>query len=331
MNTQLQRKLPGITIAYAKCIALFTTACLLLLNANAAPTTINQSFDVASGGQLTVEAESTKIEVRGNDNAHLTITISRGDDSEQDIRDDYDIELSQSGNTVQVSIQRLHRFSFRHTRSLKLEITVPRQFDLDLDSSGGRIDIANVSGEIQSRTSGGSLHFIDVAGVIQGKTSGGSIELSGRPQTADLKTSGGSIRIGMVEGDVFAHTSGGSIFIDGAKGSVIASTSGGSIKIGEAHGKIRATTSGGKIVAHLPGQLLADSKLSTSGGSVTVYLGSSVALNIDAQTSGGRVHNDLPVRVSGTKSKNSLKGELNGGGPELYLRASGGSINLREI
>jgi len=330
MKTLIQRKLPGITMAYVRCLALFT-ASLLLLSVNAATGTFSQSFDVSSGGKLTVNAESSKIDVRGGDNAHLTVQISRGDDSEQDIRDDYDIELTQSRNTVKVSIQRLHKFSFRQSRSLKVDISLPAEFNVDLNSSGGSIKVEDVSGEIQTHTSGGSLHFINVAGTVQGKTSGGSIELTGKPQTADLKTSGGSIRVGKVQGEISARTSGGSISIKGAGGTVIAKTSGGSIKIGEAHGAIKAKTSGGKIVAHLPSQLLADSELSTSGGSVTVYLGASVAVNINAHTSGGRIHNDLPIIVRGDTSRVSLKGELNGGGPELKLRASGGSINLREI
>jgi DUF4097 and DUF4098 domain-containing protein YvlB len=331
MKTQIKRILPEITITYVKCMAVFAAACMALLSANAATSSISQSFDVNSGGKLVVHAESTKIDVRGGESSQLNVHITRGDDSEEDIRDDYDIALTQNGNTVDVSIKRRSKIRIGFSRSLALEVSLPGKFDVDLNSSGGRISVKDVSGEIQSRTSGGSLSFDNVAGTVQGKTSGGSIQLSGNPETADLTTSGGSIRVGTVEGDVNANTSGGSISIDSAGGSVIAKTSGGSIKIGEAHGKIKAKTSGGKIVAHLPTQLSADSELSTSGGSVTVYLGDSFSANVNARTSGGRVHNDFPILTQGSSSKSSLKGELNGGGPELHLRASGGSINLRKI
>jgi len=56
-----------------------------------------------------------------------------------------------------------------------------------------------------------------------------------------------------------------------------------------------------------------------------------VKLNLDAKTSGGRVHTDFPVTVRGEISRRMLKAELNGGGPELYLRTSGGSIHIREL
>ncbi len=331
MKTQIHRILPDITMTYVRFMAIFAAACLVLLNASAANSPISQSFDVSAGGKFIVNAESTKIDVRGGENSQLNVHITRGDDSEEDIRDDYDIAFSQNGNSVDVSIKRRSKLSFGHSRSLTLEVSLPGKFDVDLNSSGGRITVQDVTGEIQSRTSGGSLHFDNVAGTVQGKTSGGSIQLSGNPETAELRTSGGSIRVGTVAGDVNANTSGGSISIEGAGGSVVAKTSGGSIKIGEAHGTISAKTSGGKIVAHLPTQLSADSELSTSGGSVTVYLGDSFAANVNARTSGGRVHNDFPILVQGNSSKSSLKGELNGGGPELHLRASGGSINLRKI
>jgi hypothetical protein len=53
-------------------------------------------------------------------------------------------------------------------------------------------------------------------------------------------------------------------------------------------------------------------------------------MDVNAKTSGGRVHTDFKVALSGEISKRSMKGEMNGGGPELYLRTSGGSIYLRK-
>ena len=53
-----------------------------------------------------------------------------------------------------------------------------------------------------------------------------------------------------------------------------------------------------------------------------------MALDVDAHTSGGKVIFDLPITVHGSNSRNELRGELNGGGPLLKLRSSGGSIKL---
>jgi hypothetical protein len=53
-------------------------------------------------------------------------------------------------------------------------------------------------------------------------------------------------------------------------------------------------------------------------------------LDVNAKTSGGRVHTDFPVSISGEINKSSMRGRMNGGGPELYLRTSGGSIYLKK-
>jgi hypothetical protein len=97
----------------------------------------------------------------------------------------------------------------------------------------------------------------------------------------------------------------------------------------EVRGAIDASTSGGTVRAYLSEQPAANCRLSSSGGSVEVFLAEGLALDLDAQASGGRVSSELPVAVSGTLSRDRLHGSLNGGGPELELRSSGGGVRIR--
>ena len=98
----------------------------------------------------------------------------------------------------------------------------------------------------------------------------------------------------------------------------------------EVMGKIRADTSGGSVKAYISQQPKGDCQLKTSGGSITVYLAEDVAVNVDAGTSGGSIHTDFPVTIQGKISKRELKAQINGGGPELYLHTSGGSIYIKK-
>jgi len=82
------------------------------------------------------------------------------------------------------------------------------------------------------------------------------------------------------------------------------------------------------VSAGITGQPQAPCRLSTSGGSVQVRLSPEVKLDINASTSGGRVHTDFDILVRGNLTGSSLQGKLNGGGPELYLRTSGGNITI---
>ena len=144
-----------------------------------------------------------------------------------------------------------------------------------------------------------------------------------------VKTGGGSIDLDKLNGEVKARTSGGSISLGSIQGDVDVKTSGGSIRVDDVAGNINAHTSGGSIKATLRKQPTANCRLTTSGGSVTAYLDPSIKVDLYASTSGGRVRSDIPVR--GSIDKRSIKGDINGGGPDLVLKTSGGSVTIKEI
>ena len=96
----------------------------------------------------------------------------------------------------------------------------------------------------------------------------------------------------------------------------------------EVAGDIDASTSGGSVEATITRQPQGNCRLKTSGGSVRVYMNPDIAVNLNAKTSGGRVKIDFPVTIQGDISKNRLVTELNGGGPELNMRTSGGNIHI---
>ena len=284
---------------------------------------ITKSFDVRSGGQLTVDTDLGSIQVETARGNTVNIEVSQevralGRRSVENILNDFRVRFDQKGEDVFVRAEYrkngFQRFWDRIGNRLRVRfyITVPEEYGVDLHTSGGSISVKDLAGEVVCKTSGGSLTFENIKGDIEGRTSGGSI------------------RIGRIDGQVFARTSGGSIRIEEASGEVEAHTSGGSITVEEVMGAIQASTSGGSVRAYISRQPEADCRLTTSGGTVTVYLDEDIALDVDARASGGRIHTDFPIKVYGTDSPRSLEAEVNGGGPELYLRTSGGSIHLKK-
>ena len=128
---------------------------------------------------------------------------------------------------------------------------------------------------------------------------------------------------------VFAVTDAGSDAIPVEE--VVRLSVGESITVDEVMGTIKAHTSGGSVKAHISKQPDSDCRLTTSGGSITVHLSADLGLDVNAKTNGGRVNTDFPVAISGEVSKRSMQAQMNGGGPELYLRTSGGSIYLKKL
>jgi hypothetical protein len=315
----MTKKVNGLSIVSMLIIGILLTAMPLLGGVDG---DIKKSFNVREGGLLTVESDIGSIDVQPGTGSKVNVEIrfetKKGSKKKiQSILDDFDVTFDHSGDDVSVSLEyprglrNLWDNVGRYLR-VRFYITVPKKYNVDLSTSGGSIKVDDLTGEVISRTSGGSLTFGQIQGPVNGKTSGGSINLEKCEGKVDVRTSGGSITIGEVKGNVTAHTSGGGI------------------KVEEVMGTIDASTSGGSVTARISKQPKSDCRLKTSGGGITVYLNEDVGMNVDARTSGGGVKTDFPVTIKGEIRKNALQAKINGGGPELYLRTSGGSIYLKE-
>ena len=318
---------------------------------------IEKSFQVASGGRLTIDADRGSIEVRTTDHDLVDVEIERkvrrgGKWSVEKVLEDFPITFDHSddGVTIRAKYDQENRQRWKQERNrlrIKFLITVPQQYNVDLKTLGAGISIGDLEGEVRSQTAGGNLQIGRIKGSLWGRTSGGKIKLEGTEGDVDVKTSGGGITIGSVEGAVEAVTSGGgitigsvggtvdaigsggSIRIDRA-GSVNAKTSGGGITVEEVMGSINAKTAGGSIKAYISRQPEGDCSLEASGGSVTAYLVEDIAVDVEAQTSGGHVSTDVPIIVQGKIRGNRLKGAINGGGPLLKVHTFGGSVHLQK-
>jgi len=246
---------------------------LLLMASGLQAETINKEFAVASGGLLKIATDvgAIDIETHAKNTVLVEVTISG--------KNEDDMEISFKNNSGDVNIKGdfdRSGFGFGSNQiRVTYKVTLPQTYNVDLDTSGGSIEIENLKGEVDANTSGGSISLENVQGNVDIKTSGGSLDLD----------------------------------------NII--------------GKIDAKTSGGSINLKLPKNPTKDSKLKTSGGSITAYLAEGVAVNLSAKTSGGRASSEFSV--NGRTTKRSIEGTINGGGPELILKTSGGSVRIKEI
>jgi len=302
---------------------------------------LQKSFTASPGGKLIIDADRGSIEVSTTKGSDVQVQVFRkvsasSDSKAQEILDGHKVDFAQEGNTITIRAKGKNlssRFwNFDQGRfEVRFVVSVPDRFNGDLKTSGGSIKVADLTGELRAHTSGGSLDFGRIHGQVNANTSGGSIRLMACLGHSRVETSGGSIDVGEGEGELAADTSGGSIHVANYKGPVVAHTSGGGISIDQVEGHFVATTSGGSISATLASQPTENCRLETSGGNITVKVKETVALNVDAETSGGRVSTELPVTVVGEHKHNVLRGTLNGGGKDLVLHTSGGSIHLKRM
>jgi len=271
----------------------------------------DQSFSVSPGGTLVVNTDVGSVAVEGTLGSEVIVHADmRGRD--RDIRD-FEITASKTNGGVEVRGQSSRsKTSFWKTGNLDIQYTikVPREYSLNVNTSGGDITVKAVKGRIEGETSGGNLKLTDLEGSVS------------------LGTSGGEIQAQNISGDLKAETSGGNIRISNVRGSVDVSTSGGNIALGEIDGNVKAETSGGDVTVHVQNNhqgIMAE----TSGGDINITVPANIAANIDASTSGGSVTTDLPITISGKIDESRIRGTVNGGGKTIYAHTSGGDVRIK--
>jgi DUF4097 and DUF4098 domain-containing protein YvlB len=106
------------------------------------------------------------------------------------------------------------------------------------------------------------------------------------------------------------------------------SNTNGHIELVRCAGDLDAETTNGAIRAELaevnPGKGI---RLETTNGRITIALPKSIAARVDASTTNGSIKTDLPVTTTEVR-RNTLRGTINGGGGELKLRTTNGSITI---
>lgn len=302
---------------------------------------IEKTYDVKSGGSLNILSQFGAIEIQTAEQEKVEIVITKKSKSElvgkvQEMLADFELAFEHDDSDVHI------RGTFKHgsehwRKQLNLAkihflITVPQQYNVDLNTANSSVSVANLTGDVRVRSSGGSLRFGSITGTVWGHTSGGSIETVDVTGDVQVRTSGGSLRFGAIQGFISGRTSGGSIKVVDCSGGTDVRTSGGSIWLGGIGRNVTARTSGGSIQATMKTQPLSECSLRTSGGKITLTLIPDVAVDLEAKASGGRVSTDFTVEpiIQGKTPKNRLEGRINGGGPLLKLRTSGGNISLQK-
>ena len=189
--------------------------------------------------------------------------------------DDMQVSFNHSGNNVSINGEfDRSAFSFGNNQiKVTYKVTLPQSYSVDLDTSGGSIEIENLQGKIDAHTSGGSISIEDIEGEVDIKTSGGSLNIENITGAIDAHTSGGSIKVKLPNGptaDSKIKTSGGSITAYLAKDVAVdlfAKTSGGRVSSEFAvNGKNKKTVIDGTINGGGVELVL----LKTSGGSVRI-------------------------------------------------------------
>jgi hypothetical protein len=281
------------------------------------------------GGAFSLDSDIGDVVLTGGSTSGARVLVTSDADLDRDF--EFTFDESAHGATVKIkrrgSVKRLFG-GWSENNHTHITIQVPAKADVRLSTSGGSINASRLTGSLDVRSSGGSLDVEAIEGRVDAGTSGGGIRMRDVRGDAIASTSGGGITITDVGGSLRADTSGGGITITSVKGDVHASTSGGGVDVRAAGGRVEASSSGGGVTVRFVTGNSSGGVVSSSGGPVRVEIDPAAHMSIDASASGGSVDSDVPVTVQGKVANDSLRGEMNGGGPLLRLRSSGGGVRI---
>ncbi|UCH83313.1 MAG: hypothetical protein JSW50_12740 [Candidatus Latescibacterota bacterium] len=312
MATRLRRQLLMILIV-SFVVALATAPA-------AKKTDVSKSFEVKKGGTLVVEIDDAgaDIIVKTWDKNEVFVQVVGIPEDEIE-----ELEMSESGNIVRVEYDGYNGWG--RSRNARITATVPTDFNLELGTSGGDIEVTDkIKGNVDAGTSGGDIEVSVVEGDLDLKTSGGDVTAEDVIGQASLKTSGGDIEVGNVRGELIAGTAGGDITVGSVEKSLKASTAGGDIIIDDVGGDAVVSTAGGDIEV---GKVSGSARVKTAGGDIELGGASGT---VEAKTAGGDIEcMGVTGSIDGATAGGDIVAELNPKGDDgSSLETKGGDIEL---
>jgi hypothetical protein len=316
---QMRPNLLQITLAAAIALAAIP-ACAGTSNSTADKT---GQFSTSPGLHLRVATDDGNIRILTGSPSQVSYRVhletDADDASAQQILNAFVLEARSDADGV-VLVGRAPHMRWGHRISVTIEVTVPHNYNLDLSTDGGNLQIADIQGRVNAETNGGNISVgqIDgptrlitdggnilaknVGGDLTAQTGGGDITVGSVAGGAILRTGGGHIRVASITGAGRLDTGGGNISLEHAGAGLVVSTGGGEIEVGEASGLVRARTGGGGIrVVRSSGPMELDTgagsvylmqaqnavRASTGAGGITAWFGPDAKLSSPCRLAAG--------------------------------------------
>jgi DUF4097 and DUF4098 domain-containing protein YvlB len=285
----------ALAMAALSAATLFTAA---VIAAPAHADDWSKTYPISNRADLHLSTDDGNVFIVGADQRQIDVKVTTVGYkiSSSEVR----IEESQNGDHVTLSVKLPHfNWSFwgARNRSVRIDLRVPRDLDLDVRTGDGDVNAQPVSGH---------LH---------------------------IDTGDGNITANGLKGDINLHTGDGRIDASGLDGHLRADTGDGHVTVGGRFDSLTLQTGDGSIEAQASaGSRITDSwSINTGDGHVNLRIPSDFNADLNAHTGDGSITVDFPVTVSGSLSHSSVRGKLNAGGGELKISSGDGSIHLSKL
>ena len=302
--------------------------CTILISALIITGCINQSakfekvvrmpkMPISAGSHFATKTHNGSIKVTGSDvtdcNVVATI-IGRASSvaAAQEVAEQTELIFENSDDGLVLIIDAPDNMINRSV-SVNLEIILPDETDLQLETHNGPVDIKNIDGDICATTHNGTIDTKNIEGDIVATTHNGQVKASDISGQIKLETHNGQIDGDVIFGDMDFKTHNGKI-----EGRDIA-------------GNIKFETHNGQVEAFFSEMAAPDCKIEmkTYNGGLDLQTPPNYSAIVEVSTHNGSINTSLPVTVTGKLNKKNINGVLGQGKGTLKLETYNGSINIR--
>ncbi len=155
-----------------------------------------KTFSVSGTPDVSVDTNDAEIRVYASERKDVEATVFT-----QGYKigpSDVSINDRQTGDRLDLKVHIPHQYGISlgwHNRSVKIELNVPRQSDLNLHTGDGNIRLQGVKGNLRLDSGDGEIEALDSAGPLKANTSDGNIRVDGVFSALDVHTGDGNILV----------------------------------------------------------------------------------------------------------------------------------------
>ena len=158
-----------------------------------------KSYQVSGRAELRLDAKDGNVQLSAWDKneIHARVITEGWNISNSGVR----ITESQSGNQVLLTLHVPNTFCIGWChRSVRVELQVPRQAELNLRTGDGNIDGSGVGGNVYLHTGDGNVTLNSLDGNLEADTGDGNVRVDGRFDALRIHTGDGNVEAGARDG-----------------------------------------------------------------------------------------------------------------------------------
>ncbi|HEX6133979.1 MAG TPA: DUF4097 family beta strand repeat-containing protein [Longimicrobiales bacterium] len=256
------------------------------------------TFEVRAGGHLEIDALNGSVTIDTWDRAAMRVRSTASGATR--------VEIERNGSRVSIDSDNPRG----RPGPVRLEITVPRRFDIQIEGVHMPIVVDGVQGSLDLENVEGSITVRRVSGPVNVESVSGGIILEDVQGDVTVTNVNEALHLSSVRGNISAETTNGAIVMRGIEStSVEASTVNGLV---EYHGTVR---DGGNYY------------LGTHNGRITMSMPAGANARLDIATRNGKVEAAFPVQVR-SEGDGEFSISLGSGSARIELESYNGSVYL---